>query len=101
MYLSAQERIHHPMWIRKKCSICSQIVLTKKSLAKVEWDLKRVSNLIQMINDYYIKSKYYLKGLLMEAVNDILLKIDEPTNYLEVIYDIYFKKWLKAMDFMY
>ena len=45
-----------------------------------------------MINDYYIKSKYYLKGLLMEAVNDILLKIDEPTNYLEVIYDIYFKK---------
>jgi len=37
----------------------------------------------------------------MEAVNDMLLIIDEPTNYLEVIYDIYFKKWLKAMDFLY
>ena len=37
----------------------------------------------------------------MEAVNDMLLIIDESTNYLEVIYDIYSKKWLEAMDFMY
>jgi hypothetical protein len=34
--------------------------LTKKSLAKVEWDMKRVSNLIQTINDYYVESKYNL-----------------------------------------
>jgi len=28
--------------------------IIKKSLAKVEWNLKRVSNLIQMIDGYYI-----------------------------------------------
>jgi hypothetical protein len=28
----------------------------------------------------------------MEAVNDMLLIIDDPTNYLEVLYDIYSKK---------
>jgi len=37
----------------------------------------------------------------MEVVNDMLLIIDEPTNYLEVIYYIYYKKWLEAMNFMY
>jgi hypothetical protein len=37
----------------------------------------------------------------MEVVNDMLLKIDKFANYLEVICDIYSKKWLKAMDFMY
>jgi len=37
----------------------------------------------------------------MEALNGMLLIINEPTNYLEVIYDIYFKKWLEAMNFMY
>jgi len=37
----------------------------------------------------------------MEVVNDMLLIIDDPTNYLEVIYDIYSKKWLEAMSFMY
>jgi hypothetical protein len=28
----------------------------------------------------------------LEAMNDMLLIIDDPTNYLEVIYDIYSKK---------
>jgi hypothetical protein len=28
-----------------------------KSLAKVEWDLKRVLNLIQIINDYIVENK--------------------------------------------
>jgi ATPase subunit of ABC transporter with duplicated ATPase domains len=28
----------------------------------------------------------------METMNDMLLIIDEPTNYLKVIYDIYSKK---------
>jgi hypothetical protein len=28
--------------------------IIKKSLAKVEWNLKRVSNLIQMIDGYYV-----------------------------------------------
>ena len=37
----------------------------------------------------------------MEIMNDMLLIIDELTNNLEVIYDIYSKKWLEAMDFMY
>jgi hypothetical protein len=37
----------------------------------------------------------------MEVVNDMLLIIDESTNYLKVIYDIYSKKWLEVMDFMY
>jgi hypothetical protein len=60
MYLSNQEMIHHLRWIRKKCSICSQIVLIVKSLRKVKWDLKRVSNLIQIINDYNVTNKYDL-----------------------------------------
>jgi hypothetical protein len=38
----------------------SQIILTNKYLAKVERDLKRLSNLIQTINDYYVVNKYYL-----------------------------------------
>jgi hypothetical protein len=37
----------------------------------------------------------------MEIMNDMLLIIDELTNNLEVIYDIYSKKWLEAMEFMY
>jgi len=37
----------------------------------------------------------------MKIVKDMMLIIDELTNYLEVIYDIYSKKWLEAMDFMY
>ena len=41
-------------------SIYSQIVLIEKSLANVEWDLKRVSNIIQTINDYYVKNKHDL-----------------------------------------
>jgi len=44
----------------KKCFICSQIVLIEKFLAKVEWDLKSVSNLIQTINDYYVENKHDL-----------------------------------------
>jgi hypothetical protein len=40
--------------------ICYQIVLTKKSLANVEWDLKRVLNIIQTINNYYVENKYDL-----------------------------------------
>jgi hypothetical protein len=60
-YLSDQEMIHHPRWIRKKkYYIYSQIVLTKKFLTNVEWDLKRVSNLIQTINDYYVENKHNL-----------------------------------------
>jgi len=31
--------------------------LTKKFLAKMEWDLKMISNLIQTINDYYVEKK--------------------------------------------
>jgi hypothetical protein len=38
---------------------------------------------------------------LMVIMNDMLLIIDELTNNFEVIYDIYSKKWLEAMDFMY
>jgi hypothetical protein len=37
-----------------------QIVLIEKSLAKVEWDLKRVSNFIQTINDNYVQNKHDL-----------------------------------------
>jgi len=37
----------------------------------------------------------------MEVVNDMLHIIDDSTNYFEVIYDIYSKKWLEVMDFMY
>jgi len=37
----------------------------------------------------------------MKIMNDMLLIIDELTNNLEVIYDIYSKKWLEAMEFMY
>jgi hypothetical protein len=29
-------------------------------LAKVEWDLKSVSNFIQTINDYYVENKHDL-----------------------------------------
>jgi len=32
-----------------------------KSLRKMEWDLKRVLNLIQKINDYGVKNKHNLK----------------------------------------
>jgi hypothetical protein len=35
-----------PYMNQEKCSICSQIILIVKSLCKVEWNLKRVSNLI-------------------------------------------------------
>jgi hypothetical protein len=38
----------------------SQIILTNKYLAKVERDLKRLSNLIQTINGYYVENKYCL-----------------------------------------
>ena len=58
-YLNDQKRIHHPRWIRKKGFIYSQIVLIEKSLANIEWDLKKVSNIIQMINNN-IKNKYDL-----------------------------------------
>jgi hypothetical protein len=37
----------------------------------------------------------------MDVVNDMLLIIDKPTSYLRVIYDIYSKKWLEVMDFIY
>ena len=46
--------------LEKKYFACSQIVLIVKSLLTVEWDLKRVSNPIQIINDYNIKNKYDL-----------------------------------------
>jgi len=48
------------MWIIKKYSICSQIVLIVKSLCKVEWDLKTISNLIQKTNYYGIRNKHDL-----------------------------------------
>jgi hypothetical protein len=32
-----------------------------KFLAKMEWDLKRVSNFIQIINDYSVENKNDLK----------------------------------------
>jgi len=38
----------------------SQLVLIVKSLYNMEWDLKRVSNLIQIINDYNMANKYDL-----------------------------------------
>jgi hypothetical protein len=44
----------------EKIFICSQIVLIEKSLTKIEWDLKGVSNLIQTINDYYVENKHDL-----------------------------------------
>jgi hypothetical protein len=37
----------------------------------------------------------------MKALNDMLLIIYKPKNYLEIIYGIYSKKWLEAMNFMY
>jgi hypothetical protein len=37
----------------------------------------------------------------MKTVNDMLLIIDEPTKYLEEIYDIDSKKRIEATDFMY
>jgi hypothetical protein len=52
-YLSGQERIHHMFSYY-------QIVLIVKSLRKVEWDLKRISNLIRRINDYNVANKYDL-----------------------------------------
>jgi hypothetical protein len=47
-------------WIREKYYIFFQIVLTEKSLVKVEWDLERVSSLIQMINNYCVENKHDL-----------------------------------------
>jgi ABC-type cobalamin/Fe3+-siderophores transport system ATPase subunit len=41
----------------------------------------------------------------MKAKNNKLLILDEPTNYIELIYNINSNKWLKVMkskmDFMY
>jgi hypothetical protein len=41
----------------------------------------------------------------MDAKNDKLLMIDEPTNYIEAIFDIDYEKWFEVMkfemDFMY
>ena len=54
------KRIYHPRWIRKKYSVCFQLVLIVKSLYNAKWDLKRVSNLIQIINDYNVANKYDL-----------------------------------------
>jgi hypothetical protein len=46
--------------LEKKYYTCSWIVLVMKFLRKVEWDLKRVLILIQIINNYSIENKYYL-----------------------------------------
>jgi hypothetical protein len=43
-------KMFHMFWNNTDC----------KSLRKVEWDLKIVSNLIQRINDYGVENKYDL-----------------------------------------
>jgi hypothetical protein len=60
-----------------KCSTSSQIVLIVKSLHKVKWDLKRVSNFIQMINDYNVVNKYDLTWQIHSMLKclTILMKI--------------------------
>ena len=42
-----------------------------------------------------------IQGPLMKIMNDMLLIIDEPTKYLDEIYDIDAKKRIEALDFMY
>jgi hypothetical protein len=52
--------IHHPRWIIKKYLTYCQIVLIVKLFNKVKWYLTRVSNLIQIINNYDVENKYDL-----------------------------------------
>ena len=59
-YLSNQDMIYHSRWIRKKIFHLFSNSIDSKSLCKVEWDLKRVSNLTQRINNYGLKNKYDL-----------------------------------------
>ena len=35
------------------------MILNEKSLAKMKWDLKRVLNFIQTINNYYIEQTWF------------------------------------------
>jgi hypothetical protein len=44
-------------------------------------------------------------GLVMKVENDELFILDEPNNYMEIIFNVDSKKWLEAvkseMNFMY
>jgi len=42
--------------------------LIEKSLDNVEWDFKRVSDLIQTINDYYVENKHDLMADIFHAL---------------------------------
>jgi hypothetical protein len=46
------------------------------------------------------KSDCFFITRIVSAMNDMLLIIDDHIYYLEVINDIYSKKWLKVMNFM-
>ena len=51
--------IHHPRWIKENVSHVLKVLIVK-SLRKVEWDMKKKLNLIQMINEYNVANKYDL-----------------------------------------
>jgi hypothetical protein len=74
MYLSNQEMIYHPKWINIDC----------KSFHKVEWDLKRVSNLIQIINDWCWEQTWFDK---VDTLHAIISKLEyywwKNNNYID------------------
>ena len=47
----------------------SQIALIMKSLREMEQDLKRVSNLIQRINDYSVENKHVWYSIYTQCYN--------------------------------
>jgi hypothetical protein len=59
MYLSNQEIIHYLGELEKMFNLFSNSI-NCKSLYKMEWDLKKISNFIQIINDYGVENKYDL-----------------------------------------
>jgi hypothetical protein len=52
--------IHHPKWIIKKMFHLFSNSIDCKSLHNMKWDLKGVSKLIQIINDYNVENKHDL-----------------------------------------
>ena len=72
--------------------MCCQIVLIMKSLCKVEWYLERISNLIQIINDYRdenwydlsVQMHFMIKCLYQNNTNERILVIlsTQTTNNL-------------------
>jgi hypothetical protein len=58
----------------KKCFTCSKKVLIMKSLSKVEWDLKIISNLIQKTNDYGVENETWIDRV--DILHAIIYKLE-------------------------